>query len=238
MGNAGRGRKAAVAVSVGFLLMAAAGCGNDKASDAEDSGGSGGDKPLSRAQLSKAALAQGDVPSYTIREASATGSGDAGPTRTADKSCKPIVDAMHPEASAYDERLVRRDIVKTPAGSQTPAAAYLLALSSAKSESAAEQAVKDLKEAIDSCSSGFETTPSGFTSKIRSVAVNKSGLGDDGVDFSVEYRMGKKIRYVVKQKGASLIRVSATAASSRKFVDVPSELVTGQEKKLDKAVGK
>ncbi|MEU8953810.1 hypothetical protein AB0C93_05855 [Streptomyces sp. NPDC048518] len=219
-------------VSVGVLLMAAAGCGDDKGSDAEGGGGSGGDRPLSRAQLSKAVLAQGDVPSYTIREA--PGTGDAGPTRTADESCRPIVDAMHPEASADGERLMRRSIIKTSEGSQTPTVEYLLALSSAKSESAAEQSVKDLKKAISDCGSGFETTPSGMTSKIRSVKANKSGLGDEGVDFSVEYRIGKKARYVVKQKRASLISISAVAASSREFVAVPSELVTGQEKKLDK----
>ncbi|MCX4665235.1 hypothetical protein OG453_00855 [Streptomyces sp. NBC_01381] len=133
---------------------------------------------------------------------------------------------------------MRRDIIKTPEGSQTPTAEYLLSLSSAKSESAAEQSVKDLKKAISACGSGFETTPSGLTSKIRSVAANKSDLGDDGVDFSIEYRMGKKVRYVVKQKGASVIRVSAVTASSLEFVAVPSELVTGQEKKLDKAADK
>ena len=224
-----------MAVSVGVVLMSAAACGDDKGSD---SGGSGGDKPLSRAQLSSAALAQGDVPNYTIREAPATGSGGAGPSRAAKKSCQPIVDAMHPEAAAYDKRLARRDIIKTPAASKNPTAEYLLALSSAQSESAAEQSVKDLKKAISDCGSGFETTPSGFTSKIRSVAANKSSLGDDGVDFSVEYRMGKKVRYVVKQKGASLISVSATAASDLKFVAVPGELVTGQEKKLEKASDK
>ncbi|MGW5865799.1 hypothetical protein ACWFRJ_26855 [Streptomyces sp. NPDC055239] len=231
MGNAARGTKAAVAVSVGVLLMAVAGCGDDKGSD---SGGSAGDKPLSRSQLSSAALAQGDVSGYTISEVSGAGSG--GSARTADKkSCQPIIDAMAPEASAYDKRLAARSIVKTPEGSDKATAAYRLVLSSAKSESAAKQSVRDLKGALSACGSGFKTKPSGLTSKIRTVSENKSSLGDDGADFSVEYQMGRKVRYVVMQEGASLTSVAAEDEFANTFVAVPKEVLDAQERKLDKA---
>lgn len=236
MGNAGRGRKAALAASVGVLLMAAAGCGDDKGSDSGASGGSAGDKPLSRTQLSSAVLAQGDVPGYTIREVSGAGSDGGGSARTADKeSCQPILNAMAPEAAAYDKRLAARSIVKTPEGSEKPTAAYRLVLSSAKSGSAAKQSVQDLKEAISACGSGFKTKPSGLTSKIRTVSENKSSLGDDGADFSVEYQMGRKVRYVVTQEGASLTSVAAEDEFASTFVAVPKEILDAQGRKLDKA---
>ncbi|MFG2500131.1 hypothetical protein ACGFSB_18210 [Streptomyces sp. NPDC048441] len=225
-----------MAVSVGVLLMAAAGCGDDKGSDSGGSGGSVGDKPLSRSQLTSAVLAQGDVPGYTIRAVSGTGSDAGGSARTADKeSCQPIVDAMAPEASAYDKRLAARSIVKTPEGSDKPTAAYRLVLSSAKSGAAAKQSVQDLKKAISACGSGFGTKPSGLASKIRTVSENKSSLGDDGADFSVEYQMGRKVRYVVTQEGASLTSVAAEDEFAHTFVAVPKEVLDAQGRKLDKA---
>ncbi|TGB08408.1 hypothetical protein [Streptomyces sp. MZ04] len=226
MGNADRGRKSAAAVSVAVLLMAAAGCGDDKGSD------SAGAEPLTQAKLSSAALGQGDVQGYTIREISANG-GDS--VKAARKPCQPIVNAIYPEASAYDKRLAGRSINKTTEGSQKPTAAYRLVLSSAKSESAAEQSVQDLKKAISACGSGFETKPSGLISKIRTVSENKSGLGDDGVDFSLEYQIDRKVRYVVTQNGTSLTSISAETEFARKFVPVPQEILDAQEKKLNKA---
>ena len=76
-------------------------------------------------------------------------------------------------------------------------------LSSAKSESAAEQSVKDLKSAVTGCGSGFETSLPG---------------------------PGRKVRYVVTQTGASLASISDEAEFPGKIVPVPQTTVDAQER--------
>jgi hypothetical protein len=223
-GSGAAGKKYAAAISVAAVLLTAAACGDEKGSDS-------GSKPLSRARLSSAALAQGDVANYTITEVSAS----TRSARAVKKSCQPIINAMYPEVSAYDKRLAGRSLVKTSENSQKPTAAYRLVLSSAKSESAAEQSVKALKSAIAACGSGFDTNLSGLGKKIRSVTANKSSFGDDGVDFSLEFQIGRKVRYAMVQHDASLISVSAEDEFAHTFVAVPNEIVNVQKRKLDKA---
>lgn len=218
------GKKTVAVVSLAALLMGAAGCGDDK--------GSSSPKPLSRAQLSSAALVQGDVRGYRINDES--GADSKRSARTTKKSCQPIVNAMAPKASAYDKRFAVRRIIK----SQNPTSDYLLVLSSAKSESAAEQTVKDLKEAVSACGSGFKTAPSGLMSRIRSVTADKASLGDHGVQFSVEYQSRMKSRYLVTQKGTTLTTILALDASSLRFVPVPQKIVDAQRQKLEKTAAK
>ncbi|WP_141753807.1 MULTISPECIES: hypothetical protein [Streptomyces] len=222
------GKRIAAAFCTTTVLVTAAACGDDKGAD------SAGAKPLAQAEISSAALAPGDVSGYTIRETS-VGSGSGGPAWAAKKSCQPIVNVMYPEASAYDKRLASRSIVKTPEGSRKPTVAYRLVLSSVTSEMVAEQSVKDLKKAITACGSGFDTSLSGPAKKIGSVTANESSLGDNGVDFSLEYQMGRKVRYVVTQDGACLTSISAEDEFAHKFVAVPREIVDAQERKLDRS---
>jgi hypothetical protein len=108
-------------------------------------------------------------------------------------------------------------------------------LSSAESESAAQQAVQDLRSAISACGSGFTATLSGEEYKIRRSFVNESDLGEKGLDFSLEYQTGMKIRYVMVQSGASSIRISASDQFARKFVAVPRKIIDAQQKKLEEA---
>jgi hypothetical protein len=216
--------KIVAAISITVVLLSTAACADDKGT---------GRKPLSKAKASQAALSQGDVPGYTIRDNSGVKPDLS--ARVTKKSCQPILAVMAPGASADNQRLAVRSIVKTPTGSEVPKASYLLVLSSTDSEATTEQAVQDLRSAISSCSSGFEVTLSGENYKIRHVAVNKSYLGEKGVDFSLEYQMGRKIRYVVVQNGASLTRISAADQSESKFVAVPQNIIDAQQRKLDEA---
>ncbi|MFD9861979.1 hypothetical protein [Streptomyces alboflavus] len=222
------GKKATAAVSMAVVLLTAAACGDDA--------GSSSSKPLSRAQLSRAALAQGDVPGYKISNESRDGGKH--PARSMAKSCQPIADAMDPKASAYGKRFAVRRIIKNSKGSQVSMAEYLLVLFSAKSESAAKEAVKDVKKAISACGSGFKTASSGPTSKIRRVVPLKSRTGDAGVEFSVEYQSRMKRRYVVTQKGASMTTIVAQHASWLRYASVPQKIVDAQRQKLEKTAVK
>ncbi|MGI5197343.1 hypothetical protein ACQEVY_27560 [Streptomyces sp. CA-288835] len=218
-------KRVTAAIAVTVALLSATACAEDK--------GTAENEPLTKTQIAQAALNEGDVPGYTIRDNSGVQSDPS--ARAAKKSCQPIVAMMAPVASADDERLALRSIVKTPTGSESPEASYQLVLSTAGSESAAEQAVQDLRGAVSSCGSGFEVTLSGEDYKIRQVAVNKSELGEKAVDFSLEYQMGRKMRYVMVQNGASLTKISASGQFESKFIAVPQKIIDAQQRKLDEA---
>ncbi|MFJ2260047.1 hypothetical protein ACIOKD_17165 [Streptomyces sp. NPDC087844] len=215
-------------MSITVALLGSAACGDNNNEGAEE-------KPLAKAEISQAVLRQGDVPGYTIRDNSGVKSDPT--ARAAEKSCQPVVAVMAPTASRDVQRLAVRSITKTPTGSEVPKASYLLVLSSANSEAAAKQAVHDLRSAISACSSGFKVTFSGEDYAIRHMTVNDSGLGEEGVDFSLEYQMGRKIRYAVVQNGASVTSVSASDQSERNFVAIPQKILSAQQQKLDKAAG-
>ncbi|MFD5701362.1 hypothetical protein [Streptomyces lasiicapitis] len=222
------GKKTAVAISVTAALLTAAACGDEKETPSS--------KPWSRDRLSSAVLVPGDVPGYKIRVES--GADSKGLARSDKKSCQPIVNAMDPKDSAHDKRFVVRRLVKDLEDSQKPMADYLLVLSSVESQSAAEQTVKDLKKAISACGSGFKVGSSGLMSKIRRVTAQKSSLGNEGVEFSVEYQSRIKRRYVVTQQGASLATILAQHASLLRFASVPWQIVDAQRQKLEKAAAK
>jgi hypothetical protein len=219
------GKKTAVTVASALMFLSTAACGSENGSE------EGGKEPLSKAELSSAVLNQGDVPGYTISDESDRNSDRS--ARASNKSCQPIVAAMFPAISALDGRVVLRSIVQTPKGSERPGASYQLVLSSAESESAARQAVQDLRSALSTCSSGFKATLSGQEYKMRRIVVNKSDGGENSVDFSLEYQMGAKVRYVMIQKGVSLTRISASNQFANKFVTVPSKIIEAQQQKLD-----
>ncbi|MEU6027453.1 hypothetical protein ABZ825_10565 [Streptomyces tauricus] len=221
------GKKTTATVASTLALLGTAACGSDKG-PAE-----GEREPLGKAELFSAVLTQGDVPGYTISDESDRNSDRS--SRASNKSCQPIVAAMIPATAAFKGRVVLRSIVQTPKGSERPVASYQLVLSSAESESAARQAVQDLRSAISACGSGFNATLSGEEYKIRRAVVNKSDAGGNRVDFSVEYQMGAKIRYVMVQNGASLTRLSASNQFANKFVAVPSKIIEAQQQKLDEA---
>ncbi|MDT6969747.1 hypothetical protein AB0N39_00565 [Streptomyces cellulosae] len=205
-------------------LFGMAACGTETSEE-------GNAQPLSGAQLSQAALSQGDIAGYTIRDVSA--GSKAGSAEVSDESCRPIADVLTPESLAYDGRLVQRDIWKTPTGSEVADASYRLMLLSAESGEAAEKAVQDLEKAVSSCGSGFEVTLSGEAHNVRQVLLNKSEFGDESVDFSFEYQMGMKRRYVVVSSGASLSIFSASNQRNNAFIAVPGELVDEQKSKLE-----
>ncbi|MEV7344069.1 hypothetical protein [Streptomyces sp. NPDC093544] len=219
------GKRVAATIATTVVLLSATACGGDE--------GTAGSEPLTKAQIKQAALNQGDVPGYTIRDNSDIKSDPS--AQAVQKSCQPIVAVMAPVVSSNDERLALRSIVRTSTGSESPEASFQLVLSSAGSESAAEQAVQDLRNAISSCSSGFEVTLSGEDYRIRQVAANKTDLGDKSVDFSLEYQMGRKIRYVMVQNGASLTKISASDQFEHNFIAIPQKIVDAQQRKLDEA---
>ncbi|WP_159043847.1 hypothetical protein [Streptomyces sp. NRRL S-1521] len=218
---------AVAAICVAALLLTATACGDDKGTD--PSGG----EPLTQKELSRSALDQGDVSGYEVTEVETV----KGRTpKAGNESCQPIVDAMFSDASAFDERAAARSIVEQTKGSRNPAAAYRLVLSGVESESAGEQEVTGLKKAIADCGSGFSTDASGISKKIRSVRPNKSSVGEEGVDFSLEYQSGRKVRYVVKRVDASLLTIAAETQFAHSFTPVPQKIVEAQTSKLEKAV--
>jgi hypothetical protein len=211
------GRKAVALTSLAAVLFGAAACGDEA-----------GAEPLSKAQISRAVLSQGDVSGYKFFDESRAKTDKS--ARADKKACQPIVAfAIAPEISAYDKRSARRSITK----SEKPDASYQLTLTSAESGSAAEDALKDLKTAVSACSSGFDLTYSGQTNKVRRVTSDKSS-SDSEINILFEYQAGMKIRYVVMREGATLIRISAATQYAHEFVAVPKQIIEKQFQKLDK----
>ncbi|MEW2250111.1 hypothetical protein AB0907_22525 [Streptomyces sp. NPDC006975] len=208
-------------------LVSLAACG-------EETSAKPADGPLTKDQIAAAALTQGDVKGYTISD---------GPTVAKDSSahvtneaCRPIVGVLVPGTIAYDGRLVRRGIVKAAHDSSARASqSYQLALFSVESSQAAGAAIEKLKNAVTSCANGFQAEVSGEDRAVRRVLPNKTELGTGSVDFSLEYRTGRKVRFVVTSSGASLISVAASDQFAHQFVPVPKELVAAQREKVEKA---
>ncbi|SNX63206.1 hypothetical protein SAMN06272735_5008 [Streptomyces sp. TLI_55] len=208
-----------VCIAVGLLSVSA--CGSEDV------------QPLSEAKLSQAALADGDVSGYSFREVEVSKGDDS--VKMDKESCTPIAEAISPENIAYQDRLIRRGINKTPTGSERSEASYQLVLFSESSGSAADKTVDELKKAVSACAEGFAATLSGEASEIRRVILNKSHFGDNSVDFSLEYRTGMKMRYAVAASGASLIDFAASDQFAHTFIEVPTDLFDAQKSKLEKA---
>ncbi|WP_159074377.1 hypothetical protein [Streptomyces dioscori] len=211
------GRKSVVMTCLAVVLFGAAACGDEA-----------GAEPLSKSQISRAVLSQGDVPGYNFFDESRAETDKS--ARADKKACQPIVAfAIAPEMSAYDKRSARQRITK----SEKPDADYQLILTSAESEAAAQDALKDLKSAVTACSSGFNLTYSGQTNKVRRVTSDKTSSGSQ-INILFEYQAGMKIRYVVMREGATLVRISAATRYANEFVTVPKRISEKQFQKLRK----
>ncbi|MEU9879302.1 hypothetical protein [Streptomyces phaeochromogenes] len=202
------------------VLLGAAACGDEGAAD---------DEALSKSQISRAVLTQGDVPGYRFFDESRAETDKS--ARATKKACQPIVAfAMAPEISAYKNRSARQSITK----SEKPDASYQLILTSMESEAAAENALTELNSAVSACASGFDVKYSDDRSKIRRVTADKASSDNSEINILFEYQMGMKIRYVVMQKGATLIRISAELQFPSEFASVPKQIIDEQTRKLEK----
>ncbi|WP_404194282.1 hypothetical protein [Streptomyces tauricus] len=213
-------RRAVAMASIAAVLLGVSACGSEEAA---------GEEPLSISQLSRVVLTQGDAPGYKFFDESRAETDHS--ARADRKACQPIMAlAIAPEISAYDKRSARQSIMK----SKKPDASYQLILTSVESESAAKDALTDLKSAVSACGSGFNVTYSGQKSKVRRVTADKASYGHSEVNILFEYQMGAKIRYVVMRQGATLIRISAATQNAHEFVAVPKQIIDKQFRKLEK----
>ncbi|MEV7140021.1 hypothetical protein [Streptomyces tauricus] len=209
-------------IAVTICLLGVAACGGT------DTEGEGGVSAPTKAQLTQAALTQGDLTGYTVKDNSDAQSETS--ARAAKEDCQPIVNAMNPETIAYDERIVRRSVAET----KQPEASFLIALSSVKSKEKANQAVSDLRTALSdsTCLTGFDSILSGESFNIRRVLTNATVK--DAVDFSIEAKNGMKVRYVFLAQGSALLRILAADPSFNHFVAIPKRLVAKQKQKVSK----
>lgn len=256
-------RRTALVASAAALALFATACGGssddgDKGSDGKTaqadktaSAAPAAAKPLTAAELEKAALAQADVKSGKVTTKVAAGDNVAqDKVKAEDEACAPLAllqaGTYTGTPSATAKRSWTSDAKKPEPGAD-PEEAIMAGLDLTKvvetlssyADGGAEQAMKDLKTAAQKCAGGFAYTALGTKTTVVKVAVTDapqgadealaltSTLSADGVKFPM--------KSVVVRKGATLAyfpAVNLASGASGKDFPFPAELVDAQLAKL------
>lgn len=254
-------RRAALAASAAALALLATACGGeggDDAGDDQDKGGSpsapgtSAAKPLTAAELEKAALAQSDVRSgKVVTEVPKTEEIAQSEVDTAEADCAPLAHAQSATYVGKPAATVKRgwtSAPKKPAKGADVEDAVMAGLDinrlyvtlASYEDGGAEQAMKELTAAADACAGGFSYTAKGSENKVVSVVTTEApGGGDEAlaVTLNIAVEGGGKapLKTVVVRKGATLayfpVVNMASAASGKDFV-FPAEIVDAQLAKL------
>lgn len=251
-------RRAALAASAAALALLVTACGGADGDDAGDKGGSSAApevpaaKPLTAAELEKAALAQADVRSgKVVTEVPKTDDIAQSEVETGEAACAPLANAQSLTYVGKPAATVKRgwtSAPKKPAKGAGIEEAMLAGLDISKlyvtlasyPDGGAEQAMKDLTAAAEKCAGGFEYTAKGSESKVVSVVTTEAPKGGDealAVTLNIAVEGGGKapMKTVVVRKGATLayfpVLNMASAASGKDFA-FPTEIVDVQLAKL------
>ncbi|MGW4274308.1 hypothetical protein ACWEGQ_18545 [Streptomyces seoulensis] len=256
-------RRTALAASAAALALFATACGGS--SDEGDKGADGktaqadksasaapaATKPLSAAELEKAALAQTDVKSgKVVTKLPATDDIAQDKVKTDKAACAPLgllqVGSYAGKPAASVKRSWTGDAKKPEAGASAEDS-MVAALDRAKvvltlasyADGGAEQAMKDLTKAAADCAGGFSFTADGETTKVAKVAVTAAPQGADealALTSTVDAEGDKfPAKSVVVRKGATLAyfpAVNMASAASGKDWAFPTEIVDAQLAKL------
>ncbi|BAC72723.1 MULTISPECIES: hypothetical protein [Streptomyces] len=259
--------RAAVAVITSILsLSLATGCSGTKSDSADDGSGkgsrsTGAAKALSKPELAKSIIAQGDVKGYKVGSAdradAATTSKDD--IKVVDEKCEPLAYVLSGFAPGDSTAYVNRQVTEKKAA---PSAASdlsedateeefedaltegmsvsvtIVSLSSYEGDGA-EKATTSVSDALDACANGFKVSSDGDSQKFTKVAEEKSsGEGDDSVAFAVTGDMDGDTGTVhgeVVRRGsvvATYYTLNLGAMMSGKAYDIPAEIIAAQTSKI------
>ncbi|GHG61453.1 hypothetical protein [Streptomyces griseocarneus] len=249
-------RRTAVAASAVSLALLVSACGS-KDSEAKDEpkakASSGAPaapaaKALSKAELEKLVVTEGDLQGYKAADSSKA---DAESTKTmsADKAeCKPLVDVMAMRGAGKPGATVTRKVMKMPAKPAENASpeekmkAGLGALSGTITADTlgsyegqgAVDAVAAVKKAGAACAGGFVMTAEGEKSKFTKVEPLSLAAGDESVAFtlSMEAEGGETAttHLVVARKGGTVASFYSLSLAGK--AEQPKDVVDTQIKKL------
>ncbi|PZT68785.1 hypothetical protein DN402_14255 [Streptomyces sp. SW4] len=252
-------RTAALAASSAALALLTTACGGS----ADDGGEPGGDKaaggttaaakPLTAAELEKAALTQADVDSGKVITDLPAGDDIAEEqVKSDDEACLPLAHAQAGVASGEPAATVKRSWTGAPgkpSADTPPEEAVLAALDVPKvlvtlasyDGGGAGQVLKDLEGAAQKCAKGFTATVDGEKAEYTEVTTTEAPSGGDQalavtMTVNVEDGVTPPMKLVVVRKGATVASFSAvnlaSMASGKDFA-FPTEIVDAQLGKLN-----
>lgn len=253
-------RRTALAASAAALALFATACGGSSGGGEEKGGDStaraertaAAAKPLTAAELEKAALTQADVKSGKVTtKVPARDDIARDKVKTDDADCAPLAYLQVGSYVGTPAATVKRSWMgdaKKPAAGASAEDTMMAALDRAKvvdtlasyADGGAEQAMKDLKAAARKCAGGFSYTVGGTTNKIVDVTPTQAPGGADeafAVTMTIAAEEGVKapVKAVVVRKGATLAHLPAVnlaSAATGKDFGFPAELVQAQLAKL------
>lgn len=251
-------RRAALAAFTAALALLVTACGGESGDGAGGEGGSSAApekttavKPLTSAELEKAALTQADVKSgKVVAEVPKSDEVEQSEVTASEEACVPLAHAQMSSYVGKPAATVKRGWTsdpKKPAKGADVEEAMLAGLDISKlyvtlasyADGGAEQAMKDLNTAAEKCAGGFTHSVKGSDTKVVSVATTEAPKGGDealAVTLNIQVEGDKApMKTVVVRKGATLayfpVINMASAASGKDFA-FPTEVVDAQMAKL------
>ncbi|GGX81742.1 hypothetical protein [Streptomyces hiroshimensis] len=255
-------RRTALAASAMSLALLVSACGSDKSeakkdepkgkasSSAPAQSAAGGAGALSKEQLTKLLLAEGEIADHKVSEIGASDLAMA-KTMTSDKAeCKPLSDVMMLQGAGSPAAAAARKIMAKPKGpavgpdasSEEKAAAAMKGLGAVITSDTlasyagqgATEAFAAIKKAGADCAGGFAMGGGSDKTKIKKVAPATFSAGDEAVAFTLDMEVedGKDntTHLVVVRKGSTIAGFYALSLTGQG--EQPKAVVDAQVKKL------
>ncbi|MFF3844985.1 hypothetical protein [Streptomyces sp. NPDC002328] len=221
----------------------------DSVSSSSSSSSAPAAKALSKAELEKLLLAQGDVKGYKVASGDDTLPKSKSVVKSDKAECYPIIWASGALAPGETDVNVSNSVSEDKASTATAspedlAAAFdinitFVGLSSYEGDGA-EKTMKAVSDAVAACGGGYTVDVKGEKTKVTKVSAAKgSGLGDESVGFTESVDMDGEgtatVNGEVVRKGntvATFYTVNFVALSGGKVVPVPPAVIQAQVAKL------
>ncbi|MEU6380313.1 hypothetical protein [Streptomyces sp. NPDC046909] len=206
---------------------------SEAAASASVSGG-GGLEPLTKAELTKALLEQGDLADYQVQDLAAPEAG-AAPANTDGELCAAVASMLLFATSAEPVAVAGRTVSPTAGDSLGTGTSLVL---QSYQEADAEQGMADLQASVVGCPDGFELSDDLKASAVKSL--DAPDVGDEAVAFRLSGGVlgaDTPTAYTVVRSGSTLAIFFAVNLIKPKTVAVPDEVVAAQIGKLEKVAG-
>jgi hypothetical protein len=248
---------ATAAVSVLSLALVTGCSDSGKASeDAKESASAASSAPaasaakaLTKADLEKLLLAQGEVKGYKVTSGDDTLPKSKAEVKTDKPACDPLAWATAALAPGDTDANASNSVAQDKASTATAppkdmADAFNIDMTfvglSSYDGDGAEKAMKAVSDGVTACSGGYGLATQGKDSKVTKVAAEKgSGLGDESLAFSEDVDMDGEgtatFHTEVVRKGntiATFYTVNFAAFTTGKAAEIPAAVVQAQLAKL------
>ncbi|GAB2723991.1 hypothetical protein [Streptomyces bullii] len=206
-------------------------------------------KALTKAELEKLLLAQGEVKGYKVGSGDDTLPKSKTEVKTDKPQCDPLAWSTAALAPGDTDANASNSVAEDKASTATAQPENVedafdinmtfVGLSSYEGDGA-EKAMKAVSDGVTACSGGYGLAAGGENSKVTKVAPSKgSGLGDESVAFSEDVDMDGEgsatFHTEVVRKGntiATFYTVNFAALGSGKAAEIPAAVIEAQVAKL------